>query len=176
MARIAAGETDLMAQAVRILLPASVALNAVLALVAPMLLSVLFGPEFLAAVPMALILLAAQVPFTCAFALSSGLQADGAPLIPTIAELIALVITVVGLLVLLGPLGGIGAAIVSLAAYGMSFGFQLVCASRRLRKPVREFLVPTRADLGWARARITGLAKRLAAVQPGGPAASGLGG
>jgi O-antigen/teichoic acid export membrane protein len=123
----------------------------VLALLTPAILSLLFGPAFHGAIAMALVLLAASVPYAGASVLSAGLQADGAPLIPTVAEGIALVITVAGLVTLLRPLGGIGAAIVSLAAYSASFLFQLVMARRRTAVPVSVFLVPTRADVRWAR-------------------------
>ena len=161
MTRIAAGERHLMAQAVRIMVGATVALNALLVLVTPLLLAVLFGSQFSASYPMALILFAAQIPLSGTMVLSSALQADGAPLIPSVAEGIALVITVAGLLVLLRPYGGVGAAIVSLAAYGASFAFQLAMTRRRIGTPIRAFLIPTRADLAWAASRIGGAAGAL---------------
>jgi O-antigen/teichoic acid export membrane protein len=151
MTRVAAGEIHLLPQAVRIVVTATVGLNLLLALLTPAILSLLFGPAFHGAIAMALVLLAASVPYAGASVLSAGLQADGAPLIPTVAEGIALVITVAGLVTLLRPLGGIGAAIVSLAAYSASFLFQLVMARRRTAVPVSVFLVPTRADVRWAR-------------------------
>lgn len=151
MTRIAGGETRLIAQAVRIALAATLALNAALALATPLLLSLLFGPQFRDAVPMALLLLAAAVPFAGASVLSSALQADGAPLVPSLGEGIALVVTVAGLLALLRPLGGVGAALVSLAAYGASFVFQLAMARRRAGVALRAFLLPTREDVRWAR-------------------------
>lgn len=157
MTRIGAGERYLMSQAVRMVVAASVIVNAALAIVTPFLLSALFGPQFRDAYPMALILFVAQVPLTGAAVLSSALQADGAPLIPTVGEGIAVAITVPGLLVLLGPLGGEGAAVVSLAAYGASFVFQLVMARRRTGVPLSEFLVPTRSDVSWARGRFADL-------------------
>jgi O-antigen/teichoic acid export membrane protein len=162
MARVAAGETAMMAQAVRIMLLATVCLNVVLAAVTPVMLSVLFGPQFSDAFPMVLILLVAQVPLVGATVLSGALQADGAPLIPTVGEGIALLITVPGLILLLGPLGGIGAAIISCAAYAASFTFQVGMARRRLRLPVREFLVPTRADVRWIWGRLAAAGHRLA--------------
>jgi O-antigen/teichoic acid export membrane protein len=122
------------------------------------LLSVLFGPQFRDALPMALLLLAASVPYAGASVLSTALAADGAPMIPTIGEAAALVVTVVGLLTLLRPWGGIGAAIVSLAAYGASFTYQVVMGRRRLGVPLSEFLVPTDADVRWVRERLAGLA------------------
>ena len=151
MTRIASGETYLMSQAVRMMLVSTVILNLVLASVTPLLLAVLFGPQFRDAFPMVLILLAAQVWLSGASVLSSALQADGAPLIPTIAELLALVVTIGGLFALLPPLGGIGAAIVSFAAYGTSFIVQVTIAHRRVGVALHEFLVPTRADARWAR-------------------------
>jgi hypothetical protein len=66
-----------------------------------------------------------------------------------------------GLLVLLKPLGGIGAAIVSLAAYSASFVFQVVAAGRRIGVRQRDFLVPRRADLIWLRDRAAALVPAL---------------
>ncbi len=161
MARTAAGEPTLMAQAVRIMIASTALLNVALALLTPWLLSVLFGPGFRAALPMTLILLAAQIPFNGASVLSSALQADGAPLIPTVAELVALAITIGGLLALLRPLGGVGAAVVSLAAYSASFIFQVSIAHRRIDVRVSTFLVPRRADLRWASSRFGELTERI---------------
>jgi O-antigen/teichoic acid export membrane protein len=161
MTRIASGERYLMPQAVRITIMLTVALNAVVALITPTLLSVLFGPAFRGAIPMAMLLLAASIPLAGASVLSTALQGDGAPLLPSIGEGIALIVTVAGLIVLLPPLGGIGAAIVSLAAYSASFIFQLVMAGPRIGVRRSEFLVPRRADLLWVRGRIAALWPRL---------------
>jgi O-antigen/teichoic acid export membrane protein len=163
MARIGAGEQHLMSQAVRMTVTVTVGVNLAVALVTPTLLPVLFGPQFRDAAPMAMVLLAAGVPLAGASVLSTALQADGAPLIPSIGEGIALVVTVVGLVVLLRPLQGIGAAIVSLAAYSASFMYQLVMARRRIGAPLSAFLVPSRADVHWLRSRIAGLTPRFGA-------------
>jgi hypothetical protein len=61
----------------------------------------------------------------------------------------------VGLAVLLRPLGGLGAAIVSLAAYSASFAFQLIMARRRIDAPLSAYLLPSRVDLRWARNLLT---------------------
>jgi O-antigen/teichoic acid export membrane protein len=147
MARVARGESLMMAQAVRIMIAATILIGTLLALVTPVLLSVLFGPQFRDAYPMALILFVGQIPLVGASVLSSALQAHGAPMIPTVGEGMALIVTVVGLVALLGPLGGIGAAIVSLAAYSASFSFQVVMAHRLIEVPLSRFLLPTREDL-----------------------------
>jgi O-antigen/teichoic acid export membrane protein len=161
MQRVAAGERAMMAQAVRMTVVMTIALNLVVALVTPVLLPLLYGPQFAGALPMALVLLGASVPLAGASILSSALQADGEPVLPSVAEGIALVITGVGLFLLLPSLQGIGAAIVSLAAYSASFAFQLVVASRRIGAPIHDFLVPCRADLDWARGRVAGMTSRL---------------
>lgn len=163
MARVGGGEHGLMAMAVRIMLVTTIGLNLVLAAITPLLLPLLFGPEFRAAVPMALLLLAAQVPLTGSTVLSSGLQAAGHPLIPTVAECLSLVITVVGLAILLGPLGGIGAALVSVGSYSISFTFQVIAASRRINAPIRTFLLPGPRDLRWAAALVVEARDRLRA-------------
>jgi O-antigen/teichoic acid export membrane protein len=163
MARIGAGERHLMPQAVRMTVTATVGLNVAVGLVTPILLPLLFGSEFRHATPMAIVLLVASVPLAGAGVLSTALQADGVPLIPSIGEGIALVVTVVGLVVLLPPLQAMGAAIVSLAAYGASFLFDLLMAKRRIGAPLSAFLVPTGADLHWLRSRLIGLIPGLTA-------------
>jgi O-antigen/teichoic acid export membrane protein len=160
MARIGAGERHLIPDAVRLTVMLTVVLNVGLAVITPVLLAVLFGPQFDDAFPMTLVLLGAAVPLAGASVLSSALQADGAPAIPSVGEGLALAITVVGLLVLLAPLQAMGAAIVSFAAYGASFLFQLLMARRRLGAPVRAFLIPYRTDVRWALKLIRDLSSR----------------
>jgi O-antigen/teichoic acid export membrane protein len=155
MTRIAGGERYLMPRAIRITVALSLVVNLLVALITPTLLTVVFGREFRDAIPMTLLLLGAAVPFAGAQVLSTALAADGAPMIPTVGEGMALIVTVGGLLVLLGPLQGVGAAIVSLAAYSSSFVFQLIMARRRLNLPLREFVIPKRADLSWATGRMS---------------------
>jgi O-antigen/teichoic acid export membrane protein len=150
MTRIAAGQTYLLPTALRMTLASTIALNALLALATPALLPALFGPEFRGAIAMAMVLLAANISYAGAQVLSSALQAHGAPLIPSIAEGIALVITVLGLIVLLPSLGGLGAALVSLSAYSTSFVFQLIMARQRIDASYRRYLLPSRGDFTWA--------------------------
>jgi O-antigen/teichoic acid export membrane protein len=161
MTRVAAGETELLPRAVRIILVGTAAFNILLGLATPILFGDLLGPQFRGAILMAIVLLIATVPLIGGSVLSSGLQADGAPMIPSIAEAAALVITVVGLAILLPPLGGLGAAVVSLAAYSTSFLLQLVMARRRSGVPLRAYLIPTREDVRWGVDLATGIIGRL---------------
>ena len=151
MARISAGNPGLLPQALRMTLAAAFIINLLLALTAPLLLPLLFGSDFEGAVPMTIILLAAAVPLTGSGVLTAALQADGAPLLASMGEGIALVLTLAGLAVALRPWGGVGAAVVSLVSYSASFLYQLVMAGRRLGEPLRHFLLPVTADLRLAR-------------------------
>ena len=92
--------------------------------------------------------------------------ADGKPSIPAIAETITLAITIPGLLIFLPPLGGVGAALVSLVAYSANSAFQLRAAHARFSEPISDFIVPRRTDFAWARARLAGVLQsvRLSAV------------
>ncbi|MGO9971662.1 MAG: hypothetical protein ACLP01_02290 [Solirubrobacteraceae bacterium] len=168
MTRIGAGETSLIPRSVRMALAATVMINLVLAVVSPLLLRILFGPEFTGAFPLTLVLLVAGVPFGGAMLLSGGLQADGAPLIPSTAEGLAVLITVGGLFALLKSLGAMGAALVSLAAYSTSFVFQLVMAKRRIGGALSDYILPTRSDIRWIRHRLGDATFRLGFAGAGG--------
>ncbi|MDA0163866.1 oligosaccharide flippase family protein [Solirubrobacter ginsenosidimutans] len=149
LTRTAAGQT-ILPQTLRITLLTTTAISIAIAAVTPILLRVLFGPEFGAATLMTFILLAAAIPLAGGAVIGAALQGDGAPAVPSLAEGLALVITVGGLWLTLGPLGAVGAAIVSLVAYSASFVFQLVAARRRWPASLRQYLVPSREDLQWA--------------------------
>ena len=161
MTRVSSGEIDLMARAVRITVILTIGLNIVFAVATPALILVLFGSDFRAAIPITMVLLVASVPLGAGMVLSTALQADNAPVIPSVAEGIALVITVVGLVTLLPTLQAMGAAIVSVAAYSASFAYQVVVARRRVGVPASEFLVPCREDFRWARDLVLQAVRRL---------------
>jgi O-antigen/teichoic acid export membrane protein len=138
MTRVGAGDTDVLWPVLRSTLLITLAINSLIALVTPLVLPLLFGPAFHDAVPMTLVLLVGNLFTAGCGVLSSGLQAAGLPLVPSAAEGVALVMTAVGLLLLLEPLGGLGAAIVSVAAYGTSFVIQLLVARRRFEHCVNS--------------------------------------
>ena len=148
MGRIGRGEVGLLPRALRITLAGTLLLNGVVAILTPIALPVLFGSDFQAAVPMTLILLAANVFWAGSAVLSAALQAGGSPRVPSVAEAVALMVTAAGLLLLLGPLGGVGAALVSLIAYALAFVIQLVFARRRFTLD-EPFIWPQFADIEW---------------------------
>jgi O-antigen/teichoic acid export membrane protein len=154
LTRIAQGDIALVPRALRMVLTSVLVLNLAVGAVTPVLLPLLFGSDFSDAVDMALVLLAASVPAAGVAVLMTALVAGGRPEMTSAAEVLALVVTAVGLFVLLGPLGGLGAAIVSLAAYSANFVLQLVVARRSFGGGLREYLVPTSEDARWLSARL----------------------
>jgi O-antigen/teichoic acid export membrane protein len=152
--RIAKGELTLAPVALRLGLWSTAIGNAVVAIAAPIAIPLLFGHDFAGALPMALVLLAAAVPLAGTHVLTRALVAADQPGWTSVGELMALGVTIPGLLILLGPLGGLGAAIVSLIAYSSSFAILLVRALRTFPGGVPDFLVPQRNDLRWAESAV----------------------
>jgi O-antigen/teichoic acid export membrane protein len=148
--RVAAGETELAARALRVSLVLAGIATIIVALLTPPLIYVLFGSPFEDSIPMAWILLAAGIPLAGATVLTAALTATGRPGVPAVAEAVALVVTIAGLAVLLPPFAGIGAAIVSLVAYLANFVIQFRSARREFGGRARDFLLVGRADFKWA--------------------------
>ncbi len=96
----------------------------------PLLLPLLFGADYRAAVPAALLLVVAGGFSGLNLTLSNGLRGLGHPQTSLIAEVLGLVVTALGLLVLLSPLGILGAAAATLLAYASACGYLAVQLSR----------------------------------------------
>jgi O-antigen/teichoic acid export membrane protein len=150
MTRIAQGETALVPRALRVVLVVVGFINLAVAAVTPIALPAIFGTEFKDAVDQTLVLLLAGIPLAGNAILTTALAADGAPGKASIAEGAALVITIPGLLVLVPVLGGLGAAIVGLVAYSVSFTYQVHVMRNRLGGSRRSFLLPRAEDARWA--------------------------
>ena len=90
---------------------------AVLALTSPVLLPLLYGRDFVSALPPLFVLLPGAVALSVSASAASSLIAVGRPGKATIAELTGLLITVIGLPLLTPSYGIVGAAVVSSVAY-----------------------------------------------------------
>jgi O-antigen/teichoic acid export membrane protein len=145
--KLAAGEDVDVARSLRRGLFGVTCLCVMAAIVSPVLLPVAFGSAFEDAVPMLLILLAASVPLAGVTILSAALTAGTHILQAGVSEIVSLGITIVGLVLLLPPLGGVGAATVSLVAYTVNFAWLLAIALRDYDGGVGEYLVVRRAEL-----------------------------
>jgi O-antigen/teichoic acid export membrane protein len=117
------------------------------ALVAPLLVPFVFGPDFRAAVPMVWVLLLAGFPLVGAVVASAAMVSLGHPGYSAWSELLALAVTVPGLFLLAPSMGGTGAALVSLGAYGASFGMLLIIIRRRFGARLSELLFVRPSDV-----------------------------
>jgi len=152
--RVAQGDADLATRSCRITVGVVAITGMLLAIAAPAAVPFVFGADFTDAVSMVLILLAASVPMAAAGVLSSALQAADDPDAAMRAELVALALTVPALILILPAYGGVGAAIVSLLAYGVRSFVQLGPASRAFGVRSRDFVLPKRDDLTWIKQRV----------------------
>jgi O-antigen/teichoic acid export membrane protein len=131
-------------QAVRWTLAASVGIALVLALTARWGLPLLFGGAFRGAVPLLWILLVGQVANDVANVLSSRLQAEGKPGVPSEGLLVAVVVTVIGLAIAVGPYGVTGAAVVTVLSQFAFLGW----VAERGRHRGRHAVAPRHATGG----------------------------
>jgi enterobacterial common antigen flippase len=121
-----------------------------LLLLAPVILRVVFGPDFVAATGVTRILLVASIALGTSRVLEAALKGVNRPLDASIAEGVGLVVTAVGLAALLPVLDLKGAAITSLLAYSTVAVVALRRANRALGTTGAELLSPE----GWrARSR-----------------------
>jgi O-antigen/teichoic acid export membrane protein len=144
--RIAAGENHLVARSCRISLLATVLSGIGVAAVAYPVLRFVFGPDFRAATTMVLILVVAQVPAAVNRVLGFSLRSAGFPGKVSIGEVIGLSVTVPGVIVLVPPLGGVGAAIVSAAAYGTISTYLLYQARRAFGGSLSDYVAVGASD------------------------------
>lgn len=137
---------------VRSALCLSAATALVLVVLAPVLIRVFFGAAFLPAVLVAQVSITAGLARAMIWVLGHGLFAFDKPLVPSVAEVIAVAVTLAGLAVLLPAMGLLGAAITSLLAYSGSAAYMVWFANRRLDMGLADMVLPRAADAGaWAR-------------------------
>jgi O-antigen/teichoic acid export membrane protein len=125
-----------------------VSVAAVVVVVTPWAVPLLFGSAFAAAIPAALVLVGAAAIAAVNMVLEEGLRGLGRPVAVLWAELAGLAVTVIALLYLLRPFGIMGAALASVMGYTVVL-VTLVGASRVLtRYGTMALLRPGRAEIG----------------------------
>ncbi|MGO9821100.1 MAG: lipopolysaccharide biosynthesis protein [Solirubrobacteraceae bacterium] len=163
---VRAGSGDAAALAARIFRRAvvlSAGAGAALFLAAPFLCVAVFGPQFAGSVPELRVLALGAAGIVALQLLGNAVIAQRAPLLASVADGVALVVTVVLLLLLIPPLGGLGAAIATTAAYTVGGVVMAVIFLRVLNADARD-LIPRPADVSWywakARAELLLLRRR----------------
>ena len=122
------------AQGIRLAVLSTACVAAVVLVLTPSVVPLLFGADFAAAIPAALILVVAASIASVNMVLEEGLRGLGRPALVLWAELTGLAVTVVALLVLLRPFGIVGAALASVLGYTAVLA-TLVIASRARAMP-----------------------------------------
>jgi O-antigen/teichoic acid export membrane protein len=135
------------AKGIRLAVLSTGCVAAAVVVVTPWVLPLLFGAAFAAAVPAALILVAASAVASVNMVLEEGLRGLGRPVLVLWAELCGLAVTVTALLFLLRPFGIVGAALASVLGYTAVL-ITLVAASRTLTQLApAALLLPGRAEI-----------------------------
>ncbi len=145
--RFSAGDFSELGKVLRTTLLGVGCVGAVIALITPVALPLLFGHAFARAVPMVLVLVIGTIPLAGNNVLSTALTTGGRPGFSAASELIGIIVTVPALIVVLPRYGGMGAAVVSGAAYTVSFLVLLIGSKRQVAIAWRELLVPQRTDV-----------------------------
>lgn len=151
----------LVARGTRLAILSVILLGAGLAACTPLLLPMLFGRAFSAAVPAALILVVASMVLSLNGLTGEILRGLGAPRWPLFSQLAALPVTVGMLFVLLPRLNIVGAAISSLIAYSVTAVVSLRGVSGLCRLRLRDLLVPRSSDVRELREAVHGILRRL---------------
>lgn len=128
-----------------------------LVLAAPLLIRILFGPDFASASDVARVLLVASIALSTNRALEGVLRGVGKPLEAGLAEIVALGATFAGLAVLLPVFGLLGAGLASLAAYLVAMGYMVKRTTMALPVTARQLLVPDRTAFAALSARVAAL-------------------
>jgi O-antigen/teichoic acid export membrane protein len=118
---------------------------------APYVLYFVFGAEFIAATTALRLLFIASIIWSSGLILISGLNGFGNPGLSTIARVSSAVTTIILLIIFLPEWGMIGAAISSIAGYGVMLLIALVCLLRTQKIGLWQFLHPRRDDLSLAK-------------------------
>lgn len=118
-------------------------------LTTPVALPLLNGPDFRAAVPVALVLVVAGTVFAYEYILEEAARGIGLPRVALLGQLAGLVCTLTGLAVFIPRLGIMGAGWASVAGYSTACGTELLILRRRMDCRLRTLLLPTRTDISW---------------------------
>jgi O-antigen/teichoic acid export membrane protein len=141
------GSEALLARSLRLTIYANLILLGPLWLVAPMMLRILFGPNFVPATSAFRWLLIAAVVWSASAIVIRGLQGFGHPGLTTIARFFSAMVTAGALLILLPRMGITGAAIASLIGYVVLLLVSLFALIYRRQLSFWQYLRPQRRDI-----------------------------
>lgn len=152
---------------IRAVIVTVIAMSIGLAVVGPAILGILFGPPYDTGYPALVVLLISSIPLSYSRLISADIKGRGRPGLVSMASMMGVPITIVGDLVLVPIYGIVGAAAVSLVAYG---GTAIVLS--QVYQDVSGIpavdLVPTWADVELVGRQVRDAARRLVSrARPG---------
>ena len=136
----------MLARALRCLTVVAVPTAAVGIATTPVLLPLLFGRDFAAAVPLAQLLFLGSMVAGSRLLLTTGLLSLGRPGLRSVIQISGVVLTAVGLVVLIPPYGALGAATAMLISQVLTAAAYLMVFSRLSGIAIRVCLVPQKKD------------------------------
>lgn len=145
---------------------ATVVVLPVQVLLTPLVIPLLFGDAFKAAVPSAIVLVAAGGIANLNVVWRNVLNGLGRPGDVMMAELVGLAFTVAGLALLLPLLQLVGAALASVISYAATLLFLTFSIHRRTRLAYREIMVPSVSDYILVKNRLLSLVQHPVHTQP----------
>ncbi len=155
--------STLLAKSLRLTLYAQFLTLIPLWIVAPYILSLVFGAKFIAATTALRILLIGSIVWSSALIIISGLNGLGSPGLSTIARIASAATTIIALLLILPRWGMDGAAISSLLGYGVMLVIATVFFLRKTNFTLWELLCPQKDDISLAKLKSV---LRFPAAQP----------
>lgn len=129
-------------------------LTACLLAVTPASIQILFGTQFMGAVPIAYILIAGSVFFNVKGVLAEGLRGMGRPKVIMKGELLGLVASLILFPLLLSSNGLSGVAMASIIGHAVTFGFLLIMLRKHSRVLMKDLLFPRREDISYLLSRM----------------------
>ena len=142
--------TALLGKSLRLTLYAHMSVLIPLWLIAPTLLGLVYGPEFLAATWALRILLLASIVWSAGAIMISGLNGFGYPGLSTLARIASALSTIVALIIVLPRWGIVGAAGASLFGYAVMLLIALILLHKKCGKAFWLALRPDREDFSVA--------------------------
>jgi O-antigen/teichoic acid export membrane protein len=158
--RIAAGDRAVLSRAVRLSFLVTGLTGAIVTLASAVLVGPVFGSEFEPIRPMVALLAASATAAAGGTVLSRAFAAIGRPGVASLSEFVALAVTVPGLALLLRPLGGLGAALVSALAAIAASALLIALARGEFRSRAVDYLIVRPDDVRVAVSRLGGRMRR----------------
>ncbi len=125
----------------------SLAGGLLLAAALPLVIPLVFGPDFTPAIPAAVWILAAAVMVAPGSIAGAGLSARGRPGLRSLSLLFACVVNVIALILLVPTMGAVGAAIATFAGNLLASQLNIMFLSRLSKIRARQFYGLRRADV-----------------------------